>query len=39
MECAACLDVMKLRKVVSTERYEKGQRLLESVVAMMTKMF
>ena len=38
MECAASLDVMKLRKVVSPERYEYGIRLLESVVAMLTKM-
>jgi len=32
------LDVMKLRKVVAPERYEYGIRLLESVVAMRTKM-
>jgi len=38
MECAASLDVMKLRKVVAPERYEYGIRLLESVVAMRTKM-
>ena len=38
MECAASLDVMKLRKVVATQRYEHGIRLLESVVAMLTKM-
>jgi hypothetical protein len=38
MECAASLDVMKLRKVVAPERYEYGIRLLESVVAMLTKM-
>ena len=29
MECAASLDVMKLRKVVAPERYEYGIRLLE----------
>jgi four helix bundle protein len=39
MESAASLDVMKLRKVVTTQRYELGIRLLESVVAMLTKMF
>ena len=38
MECAASLDVMKLRKVVAPGRYEDGIRLLEGVVAMLTKM-
>ena len=38
MECAASLDVMKLRKVVNEQRYETGTRLLESVVAMLTKL-
>ena len=38
MECAASLDVMKLRKLVSAERYATGIRLLEAVVAMLTKM-
>jgi four helix bundle protein len=38
MESAASLDVMKLRKVVSTQRYERGICLLEGVVAMLTKM-
>ena len=37
MECAASVDVMKLREVVSMQRYEHGIRLLESVVAMLTK--
>jgi four helix bundle protein len=38
MESAASLDVMKLRQIVSTQRYEAGIRLLQSVVAMLTKM-
>ena len=38
MECAASLDVMQLRKVVSAERYEDGIRHLEAIVAMLTKM-
>jgi hypothetical protein len=38
MECAASLDVMKLRRVVRAERYDHGIRLLEAVVAMLTKM-
>ena len=38
MECAASLDVMKLRKIVSVQRYDDGIRLLESVVSMLTKM-
>jgi len=37
MECAASL-VMKLRKLVAIERYDGGIRLLEGVVAMLTKM-
>ena len=32
------LDVLKLRNVLSVQRYEHGIRLLESVVAMLTKM-
>jgi len=38
MECAACLDVLKLRKLVAATQYEDGIRLLEGVVAMLTKM-
>lgn len=38
MECAASLDVMKLRKLISQERYDHGAHLLEGVVAMLTKM-
>jgi len=38
MECAVSLDVMKLRRLVATERCEDRIRLLESVVAMLTKM-
>jgi hypothetical protein len=38
MVCAASLDVMKLRRMVAPERYERGLRLLEAVVAMLTKM-
>ena len=38
MECAASLDVMKLRKVITDVRYERGTQLLEGVVAMLTKM-
>lgn len=39
MESAASLDVMKLRKIIATQHYERGIRLLESIVAMLTKMF
>ncbi len=39
MECAASLDVMRIRKVVAPEHYDCGIRLLEAVVAMLTKMF
>jgi four helix bundle protein len=38
MECAASLDVMKLRKLVAEPRYERGLVLLHAVVAMLTKM-
>jgi four helix bundle protein len=38
MECAASLDVMKLRKLLSEAQSERGSRLLEGVVAMLTKM-
>ena len=38
MECAASLDVLKLRKLLSEERYERGVRLLEGVVGTLTKM-
>ena len=38
MECAASLDVMKLRKLITAERYQRGIHLLEGVVAMLTKM-
>ncbi len=38
MECAASLDVMKLRKLITEERYHRGTQLLEGVVAMLTKM-
>jgi four helix bundle protein len=38
MECAASLDVMRIRKVLSQQHYDLGIRLLEGVVAMLTKM-
>jgi four helix bundle protein len=38
MECAASLDVLKLRKIVTEEHYVRGGQLLEGVVAMLTKM-
>jgi four helix bundle protein len=38
MERVASLDVLRLRKLVTPERYERGIRLLEGEVAMLTKM-
>jgi four helix bundle protein len=38
MECAASLDVMKLKRVISEDHYQRGVQLLEGVVAMLTKM-
>jgi len=38
MECAASLDVLRLRTLVTLQRYERGIELLEGVVAMLTKM-
>ena len=39
MESASSLDVLKLRKLVKPEKYERGIELLEGIVAMLTKMF
>ena len=39
MECAASLDVMRVRKVISDARYARGIQLLEGVVAMLAKLF
>ncbi len=38
MECAASLDVMTLRRLITEERYQRGAKLLEGVDAMLTKM-
>ncbi len=38
MECAGSLDVLRLRKLITPERYDRGLHLLEAVVAMLTKM-
>jgi len=38
MECAASLDVLRVRRLVEEPRYERGMALLEAVVAMLTKM-
>jgi four helix bundle protein len=38
MECAASLDVLRLRRLIPSARYEEGLRLLEAIVAMLTKM-
>ena len=38
MESGSSLDVMKLRGLVTQERYDRGIHLLEGVVAMLTKM-
>ncbi len=38
MECAASLDVMKLRKLITETQYARGGQLIEGVVAMLTKM-
>jgi four helix bundle protein len=38
MECAACLDVLKLKRLVAAASYDQGIRLLEAVVSMLTKM-
>lgn len=38
MECAASLDVLKLRRLVSAAKYEHGIQLLGAVVSMLTKM-
>ena len=38
MECAASLDVLRLRKLLAATRYERGISLLEGGIAMLTKM-
>ena len=38
MECAASLDVLHVRKLLAPERHERGTRLAEGIVAMLTKM-
>jgi four helix bundle protein len=38
MECAASLDVLKIRRLIEQPRYERGVEFLEAVVAMLTKM-
>ena len=38
MECAASLDVLRLRKLVGLDRYDRDIQLMEGVVAMLTKM-
>ena len=38
MECAACLDILRLRRRVDTEQYERGIEQLEAVVSMLTTM-
>jgi four helix bundle protein len=38
MECAASLDVLVLRKLISRDQYDRGIAYLEGVVAMLTKM-
>ena len=38
MECAASLDVLKVRRLIEQSRYDRGIELLEAVVAMLTKM-
>ncbi len=37
MECAACLDVMKLEELIESELYARGADLLERIVAMLMK--
>ncbi|MBI2897398.1 MAG: hypothetical protein HYY06_27820 [Deltaproteobacteria bacterium] len=38
MECAASLDVLRLRELTAQQRHEQRIQLLEGVVAMLTKM-
>lgn len=38
MECAASLDVLRVRRLIEESRYERGIELLEGVVAMLTRL-
>ncbi|MEO6775242.1 MAG: four helix bundle protein [Kofleriaceae bacterium] len=39
MECAGSLDVLKIRKLITSEQYEEVLPRVESIVRMLTKMF
>ena len=38
MESVASLDILRLRRLIAAERYERGVELLTAVVSMLTKM-
>ena len=38
MEAAAALDTMRVMKLITESKYERGIELLEGIVAMLTKM-
>lgn len=38
MECASHLDVMKIDELIAIELYDRSIRLLERIVAMLTKL-
>lgn len=38
MECAASLDVLKVRRLIEPPDYDRGIELLAAVVAMLTRM-
>jgi four helix bundle protein len=38
MESASSLDIFKLRKVITIQRYERGMELLVAIVSMLSKM-
>ncbi len=38
MECAASVDVLKVRRLIEQSRYDRGIERLVAVVAMLTKM-
>ena len=39
MESVGSFDVLKLKKLISPQRYDRGISLAESIVSMLTKMF
>ena len=38
LECAACLDILLVKKIITTDEMQKGKMTLKSIVSMLTKL-